>query len=392
MSMSNTNVAGDTIQAKRNLSKYYFYGLLSHLFFERGIFIIYLGYKGLTIPQISLFQGIINAAMMVAEIPTGIIADRIGKKYSLLLGNIMMITYYLLMIYSSSIFGFLCAAIIFGVGSTFVSGTIEAYLYDLVPGKESSVKYLGRLSSIITLALGVAMIAGGYIQLYSWELLLMAGALMQFVGILVLLFLPNIVYEAAASKGQIFAVIDNVKRDKVLLEIAVFLGVNVGMVSASYILGQRILSDFGMPTQYVSLFFFADNIIAMLVFSQVENILRFFGQKKSLVTSFVMMTAGFVLLLADTLWWSAASILIISITSNYTSTLFMDCFYNRIEDSVRATGGSVFNMLSSLIMAGVFGLVSLFGPHYLMIISFAGAMSAVVMLLFSLKTLTMVEE
>ena len=142
--MSGGDVVRANIQAKRNLSKYYFYGLLSHLFFERGIFIIYLGYKGLSIPQISLFQGIINAAMMVAEIPTGIIADRIGKKYSLLLGNIMMITYYLLMLYSSSIFGFLCAAIIFGVGSTFVSGTIEAYLYDLVPGKESSVKYLGR--------------------------------------------------------------------------------------------------------------------------------------------------------------------------------------------------------------------------------------------------------
>jgi hypothetical protein len=49
-------------------------------------------------------------------------------------------------------------------------------------------------------------------------------------------------------------------------------------------------------------------------------------------------------------------------------------------------------MLSSLIMAGVFSLVGLFGSQYLMIISFAGAMSAVVMLLFSLKTLTMVEE
>ena len=391
--MSGGDVVGANIRAKRNLSKYYFYGLFSHLFFERGIFIIYLGYKGLSISQISLFQGIINAAMMVTEIPTGIIADRIGKKYSLLLGNIMMIAYYLLMLYSSSLFWFLCAAIIFGVGSTFVSGTIEAYLYDLAPGKETSVKYLGRLSSIITLALGVAMIAGGYIQLYSWELLLMAGALMQFVGILVLLSLPNIVYEGAASKRQIFAVIDNLKQDTVLVGIAVFLGVNVGMVSASYILGQRILSDCGMPTQYISLFFFADNIIAMLVFSQVENILRFFGQKKSVVTSFIMMAAGFVLLLPNTLWWSAASILIISITSNYTSTVVMDCLYNRIEDSVRATGGSVFNMLSSLIMAGVFSLVGLFGSQYLMILSLAGVMSAVTMLFFSLKkTLTVVEE
>lgn len=96
----------------------FLYAGFANLFFERSIFVLYLLYKGLTISEVAIFQGLINVAMMVGEIPTGIISDNIGKKKGLLIGNAMMLGYYVCMLLSNNMGIFLVAAVLFGVGCT----------------------------------------------------------------------------------------------------------------------------------------------------------------------------------------------------------------------------------------------------------------------------------
>lgn len=110
------------------------YTLCHNLSFDRGIFMIYLVYKGMSIAEVALWQSVLNMAMVVGEIPTGVIADKIGKKRALMIGNIMIIGYYILMVVSQSFVGFIIRAVMFGVGATFVSGSDQAFLYDLVVG------------------------------------------------------------------------------------------------------------------------------------------------------------------------------------------------------------------------------------------------------------------
>jgi MFS family permease len=223
----------------KNVKKLFWYVGISSLFFERSIFVLYLIYKGLNIGEIALFQSTINIAMLVGEIPTGIIADNIGKKKALLMGSILMIIYYLSMLFSDTFVLFVLGAVVFGIGSTFVSGTNTAYLYDLMDDKISSVKMLGRLSAIITGAIGLAMVIGGYLQKTSWESVMWLGVSAQIIGVCILLSLPNIVVRASCSKKIFLYDVFRAFKNKGFLRKALFLlGLNEGIVSSIYILAQ----------------------------------------------------------------------------------------------------------------------------------------------------------
>lgn len=370
------------MHSEEKIKRFYAYELLSNLYFERAIFIIYLAFCGMSILQIALFQGVINIAMVIAEIPTGVIADKIGKKYSLIMGNILVIIYYILMLQGDKN-GLICAALCFGIGSTFISGTDEAYLYDIIPERETSVKYLGLLSAIITFALGVAMVIGGYMQRGSWNYVLLLGLFSQIFGIIIMLSLPNITYNT--NKGEnlkLISIFKMLKEDITLIKIMLIVGFNIGAVSAVYILGQEMLSLIGVSTNMISIVFCVDNIIAVAVFSNVENILKIINLKRSIIVTVLIMIIGFLLLSVTNAVVLVLSILVISTTSNYLSTIFMDSFYNRIDEKIRATGGSICNMVSSAIMATVFSIVGIFQENYIYMLTMLGIVSSLLIVIF----------
>lgn len=369
-----------TQNSKELLLKYFFYELTSNLFFERGIFIVFLTFKGLSILEITVFQGIINLSMMFAEIPTGIIADRIGKRNSLLLGNFSLLLYYILMIISNSFYLYIVAALIFGTGLTFISGTDQAYLYDLVPENSSTVKYLGRLTSIVTLALGIAMLLGGYFQAINWNIVFFAGAIMQFLGIIILLFMPNIIYDSSKKISKTTRIIKKIFKDDTLRNIIIFSGFNVGMVSTAYILGQEILSNIGMSTKYVSFIFFLDTIISIIILSLIEKITKKFNSKIIILTCIAILIMSFTGLLSKNYFIISLSIIILSVCSNFTDTIIMDCFCCKIDNNIRATGVSIFNMSSSLLMSLLFTSIGFFGNYYIYIISFLGVLSSILLI------------
>ncbi|MDR2993825.1 MAG: MFS transporter [Bacillus cereus] len=369
----------------KKIYKLFGYVSFSNLFFERSIFVLYLAYKGLTISQIAIFQGIINIAMMIGEIPSGIIADQIGKKKALMIGNVMMIFYYLCMLHSGKFLVAIFGAIIYGVGSTFITGTDEAYLYDLITDREASVKYLGQLSAVITCSIGAAMFLGGYIQKIKWEMIIVLGVIAQIAGIIVLLFLPNITYKANENKLTTVATFFiSIKKNNFIQEIMIFLGINVGIVSATYILAQDLFNQYGMSTEHISMVFVVETALSVFVFSKIETILKKIGKLRSLFISTIGTIIAFTCMNIHNIYIIAAMVLVISLLNNYFSTVLMDEYNNQLEDHVRATGISCFNMLSSLLMAFIFLLISKFESQYIIFLSAFGVISTVA-LIFTIK-------
>lgn len=361
-----------------NIAKLLTYSMFSNLFFERSIFIIYLGYKGYSIAQIAIWQGLVNLAMTVGEIPTGLIADHIGKKKSLIIGNVMMIIYYCLMLLSKSFVGFVCGAIIFGIGSTFISGTDEALLYDIVEKEKLnkySVKYLGQLSAIITFSIGCAMFAGGFIQKINWGLVLIAGIVVQSISIVIMAFLPNIRNENMETKNilkNFGSFIKYVKRSSFIISIMLLLGVNIGVVSAVYILAQDLFRVSGYTTAQISEIFTVETIISVIVFSQVDKIQNLLGRMKSLIITLSVSILAFILMNISNKFILVFAVLLISIFNNYFTTILMDIYNTNVPKNFRATAISVLNIFSSLLMSLIFFIVSISDQYYTLLLCIIG--------------------
>ncbi len=99
-----------------------------------GINTLFLLDAGLDILGVFIANGAFTAGMVVFEIPTGVLADTAGRRVSFLLSvAILFVTtlgYLLVARAGGSLLAFSAVSVVMGLGFTFYSGAVEAWLVD----------------------------------------------------------------------------------------------------------------------------------------------------------------------------------------------------------------------------------------------------------------------
>jgi MFS family permease len=107
----------------------------STLYFYIPVGTLYLQGKGLNYVQINSLWGIIVGTMFLAEIPTGVIADRVGHKRAVNIALGLQVLGEVIYVFARSYVPFVLAAIVGGLGFAFASGCVEALVYDSLKGE-----------------------------------------------------------------------------------------------------------------------------------------------------------------------------------------------------------------------------------------------------------------
>lgn len=114
--------------------------------------------------DIMILQAIYSIAIVVLEIPSGYLADVIGRRKTLILGAIFGSLGFATYSFSYGFLGFLIAEIILGIGQSCISGADSAMLYDSLLEKGEEKKYSrfeGRIVSLGNLSEAAAGVIGG---------------------------------------------------------------------------------------------------------------------------------------------------------------------------------------------------------------------------------------
>lgn len=141
---------------------------LSALYVYLPVFTLYLQSNGLSLLQVNSLWGILVAALFLAEVPTGILADRIGRARSVQLALIFQLLGELLFLYGDGYPAYVLAAVAGGIGFAFSSGAAEALVYDwlLARGREGDMsRAMGYVNAAHRLAQLIAFGAGGWLAL-----------------------------------------------------------------------------------------------------------------------------------------------------------------------------------------------------------------------------------
>ena len=72
---------------KRNIGLDYFSTFITNLNMQSSIWVLYLAYCGLNLAEIGLLEGIYHATSILCEIPSGAVADLLGRKRSMVLSR-----------------------------------------------------------------------------------------------------------------------------------------------------------------------------------------------------------------------------------------------------------------------------------------------------------------
>ena len=121
------------MKTKKNIKFYMLFVFFSNLNIMSSFLSLYLSDIGLSLSLVSSVFLLYQATKFLLEVPTGYVADRYGRKFSGILGMILMILSYLLLLTMNNqaitayIFVFIQA-----LGYTFISGSVESLFVDSI--------------------------------------------------------------------------------------------------------------------------------------------------------------------------------------------------------------------------------------------------------------------
>lgn len=131
-----------------------------------AIYFFYTLTKELTSTQALFLVGGATLTRALTEIPTGVIADKFSRKYSILIGYSIALLCWIGILFADSFWLILILTLFKGIGGSFISGADDALLYDSLDelGESKQFKSIYSISESIELVFfAITVLIGGLI-------------------------------------------------------------------------------------------------------------------------------------------------------------------------------------------------------------------------------------
>lgn len=188
---------------KRNLTALYLVKIAKWMNLIMPVIVLFYKSNGLTMQDIFLLQSAYSLTLMTLEIPTGYLADKIGRKQSIVIGASLGFTGYLVYSLSFGFWHFVIAEVLLGLSQSLVSGADSAMLYDTLAADKQKDKYTrleGRITSIGNFGEAFAGIIGGLLAVSSLRTPLYVQACVALIALPAALMLSEPPLKIARNK------------------------------------------------------------------------------------------------------------------------------------------------------------------------------------------------
>lgn len=181
--------------ARRNVRRWYLLkALSSSLALAIPTIVLFWQSHGLSMTEVMLLQAIYAALMVALEVPSGYLADILGRKLTIVIGNAALSAGLGLYCLTETFAGFLAAEMGFSIGFSFLSGAEEALIYDslLMAGLEESFQRIWGRGVAIMLGTGALFcVIGGFLAGESLVLPFQSAFVISLAGVLISLDLKE---------------------------------------------------------------------------------------------------------------------------------------------------------------------------------------------------------
>ena len=128
------------------------------------IFVLFMQSRGINLVQVGIIMGFYSVTVVLLELPTGGLADALGRKKVTLIAHSIDILAGLIMLFSFSFWGFLLGMTFMGVARALNSGALDAWYVDSLQMADPEIDLqpaLAQAETILLLALGIGTLTGG---------------------------------------------------------------------------------------------------------------------------------------------------------------------------------------------------------------------------------------
>jgi MFS family permease len=154
----------------RTLAVFRLYQLFNGILFSGPIWAVFLLSRGLSLTQFGIVEAVLHVGMLLAQVPTGALADALGRRRLLVAAGFFSAAAELGYVYAPG-FALIClAGGIHGIAFALRTGADEAYLFDSLAHDDAQAQFprmLGGLWAVFQFAGAISFMIGGLIATYS---------------------------------------------------------------------------------------------------------------------------------------------------------------------------------------------------------------------------------
>ncbi len=326
----------------------------------------------ISLTQVAIIDIIILLSALILELPTGALADLIGRKKSISIAFLITALAYFLFAYANSFTWFVVAALGFGLGDALLSGSLEALVFDTLKQNQQEHTFSevnNKTSLIFNYSIFVAIVLGGMMYQYFPRLpSILTGCAMLISGLISLrLIEPDIDSEKFTLKNYLRQTKMGFKelfKNKQARDISVFY-ILVGAFTWPIVLSFKnfALVDLGVNEKNIGLILgfvslFAVQILHLMIRKKVFDNMKIVFLLPSIILSIVLPLSYFYQIPIIILMVFFVA-LVSSMRWNVLGKLSNQCYSSKN----RATAISSLSMMISLAYIAVLALFSLLNEY-----------------------------
>lgn len=367
------------LQLKRNVYKNYVYTLLQNIDLTRGIWMIYLASKGMSLTQLGLLETIFHMTSFTMEVPTGAIADIFGRKISRILGRIFSLISVVLLLAANSFLWFAISFVFTAISYNLESGAGDALIYDSlkeIGEEEAYMKVSGRKELFYQIAGTISFFVGGYLASKSYNI---AFIITIIIGILTVLqsltFKEPKLGRIKSEEKHKNIFLNQLKTSfKVIINkpkigfLIIFAEILMAFCTCIFFYLQNFLKGDGYSEAVIGIIYAVCSLSSALVSTQVHAIERKIKEQGVLLITPILTVLC--------IWGIALSkfhyifFVILMITEGIIFVSINDYVNKMIPSENRATILSFASMVFSFFMITLFPFIGLIGDKYSLNIAF----------------------
>ncbi|MCL6450146.1 MAG: MFS transporter [Acetobacteraceae bacterium] len=292
----------------RNITLFYWYRLTKFALFHVAVLVPFYRSRGLSFSEIMLVQAVYYLAKGLLDVPTGALADSLGRRRVLVLGSVVSGLSYLLIFGSRSLPLFMLGEGLSGLGMSLSSSADSAMAYDTLLAQGRGRHYQrveGNAYALRLAAMGLFPVAGSALATRGLGLPYLASAAVILLSGLFAVGLhePAPVSPAAQlgrDLGQVGRTVwqgaREVARSPRLLWLTVYYGFVFCVVRCAFWLFQPFLEEARLPLGLFGLVFAALSLFAAFASRAAERVEKLAGEAAVLAGMPLLSAAAFLLM------------------------------------------------------------------------------------------------
>lgn len=194
------------LNLKKQLACIYTFDFFFSLRITDAVWVALLAARGFSLWEIGLAESVFHVVSLLCEVPSGMAADLLGRKKTLVSGGVCMVLQSLLMALASDLFTICFAMGLNALAMTMFSGTTTALLYDSLKQEGCEEKYIqvsANSSQISMLANAIGSLASLLKRFLGFAGFYLLSAAFEGVSTAALALMEEpIVTKAQASRGK----------------------------------------------------------------------------------------------------------------------------------------------------------------------------------------------